>query len=253
MNDDIYIVVQARMNSTRLPGKISKPFYGDTSILEIIIRGLKETVLADAIVLATSINQEDNYVAELAVREDVECFRGSEQNVLQRMYAAVADKNCKGIIRVCADNPFLSIEYIDELVKIAREDNTSDYISYKMANGKPAIQTHIGIFTEYVRKSAMESTLSETKEPFYLEHVTNYIYGHPQKFEVSLINAPEEVFERTDIRLTCDSQEDFSMLSELYHSWVSSGKKKLGELIEMIDDNAGYLKNMKTQIMLNEK
>lgn len=246
------IIIQARTGSGRLPGKILLPFHGNQSILEILITRLKTNKPALPVIVATTSGEEDNPVQELARKLGVACYRGETNDVLSRFINAARSNNLKTIVRVCADNPFFSAEFLESLLD--SYDGVSDYCSYRMSNNLPAIRSHIGLFGEICTTGALEKARELTDSPLYLEHVTSFLYSHPDIFSLQLINAPRPVFSRSDIRLTVDTAEDFNMLRELYSSMVTlDGVDDLENLVGLIDRHPEWKEQMKAQILLNAK
>ncbi len=243
------ILIQARTGSSRLPGKVVRPFYEGRNILEIIIDRLKEAGYGEQILVVTSTSENDEVICDIAEKEGVSCFRGSENNVLKRFVDGASEKGYSGIIRVCADNPFLQQAGIATLLEKGREGG--DYCSFSMDNGKPTILNHIGVFAEFVRTDVLKKVLGLTSDSLYLEHVTNYVHGHPELFDVRLSPAPV-VYQRTDIRLTCDTEEDFKLLQEIYAVTVNF-TEDLQRLCDCIDEHPEWLKRMKKQIELHGK
>ncbi|MGL5892394.1 MAG: cytidylyltransferase domain-containing protein [Bacteroidia bacterium] len=217
------IIVQARMGSTRLPGKVLQPFYKTDSILSLLLKRVAANATGIPVLLATSTHPADDAVAALAGELDINCFRGHETDVLKRFTDAAKQAGFKRIIRVCADNPFLDAGLLNELIT-ASLVTTADYLSYCLHDNLPAIRSHWGIFTEYVSLDALQRAEAETQDPFYHEHVTNYIYGNPDKFNIQWINAPAGVYEDLRVRLTIDTPEDFALLQQVYADLAGSDK-----------------------------
>ncbi|MCA6362440.1 MAG: glycosyl transferase family 2 [Bacteroidetes bacterium] len=220
---DTGIIVQARMGSTRLPGKVLLPFYDGHSILQLLLHRLKANSANVPVWLATSALEADDAVAALAAEEGVNCFRGHETDVLQRFTEAAEKAGFSRIIRVCADNPFLDAGLLDELIT-ASFISSADYLSYSLAGNLPAIRAHWGIFSEYVTLDALKRAAAATDDPFYHEHVTNFIYGNPDKFNVQWIHAPAGVYENLSVRLTIDTPEDFAALQQFYFDLAGNSK-----------------------------
>lgn len=138
---NIGIIVQARMGSTRLPGKILKPFYDGKTLLETLLDNLHK--VADAkVIVATSVN-ENNDELEVFLKEKRELvFRGSENDVLDRYIKAAEVNSVDGIVRICSDNPFMDWHGVEQLVEKAKNSD-ADYIGFRI-NDKPSILTHFG-------------------------------------------------------------------------------------------------------------
>lgn len=242
----IGIIIQARTGSTRLPNKVLKKFYRDKGILEIIIDDLKRYFKDYPIVLATSTAAADEVFKEVALKHDIIFFQGSENNVLLRFIEASRKNDFTHIIRVCSDNPFLNMHALKSLATFSESDDF-DYLSYSNHQGIPTIKTHIGLFAEMVSFKALVLANQLQDKSIYQEHVTNFIYEHPEMFNIKLLNSPEVVFYRDDIRLTLDDLDDFNNLSSLY-SRVFEKKEDLEYLLKVIDSDDSVREKMVTNI-----
>ncbi len=251
MTKKIGILFQARSGSTRLPSKILLPFFEQQNILELILQKfLKNGFDTYPIIVATTTSYKDDEVVQVAQRNGVNVFRGSESDVLQRFIEAGRSHGITDVIRVCSDNPFLQInEYLQQLIDRYLMTNP-DYLSYQLFDGTPVIKSHLGLFCEMVSMKALEKVAELTDENLYHEHVTNFIYGHPEIFSVEWLPAPNEVVTRNDIRLTLDTPEDFEHLQQLYKL---VGAKNLKEIIQFIDESPEMKEYMNEQIMQNSK
>ncbi|MDR7208993.1 cytidylyltransferase domain-containing protein [Flavobacterium piscis] len=232
------IVIQARTGSSRLPNKILMNFYEDKSILDILIEKLKSKFFNYPIILATSINRNDNVLSEIALKHQIEFYQGSEENVLSRFVEVGVNGRLTHLLRICSDNPFLNINLISFLIK-ELDSPEIDYLSYCNYLGIPVIKTHIGLFTEIVSLKALLKATNLQNELIYQEHVTNFIYSNPQIFNIKLLNSPSEVHLREDIRLTLDDKEDFDYLASLY-SLTYSKQDDIRFLIGFIDSHEEY-------------
>jgi spore coat polysaccharide biosynthesis protein SpsF len=241
----IGIIIQARTGSTRLPNKVLMPFFEEETILDIIISKLKKLQLP--IVLATSTNANDNILIEFAEKHGIYFFQGDENNVLKRFVDAANEFDLDTIIRVCADNPFLSVEYAEQLIANFKT-NPADYTSFFTSQQIPVIKTHYGVFVEIVRLSALQKVLNLTDEKLYLEHVTNYIYANPNLFSISKVPLPFP--ECDNIRLTIDTPDDFKFVNALYCQYKNT---TVSELISTLVSNDAALEKMKAQILFNTK
>ncbi|MBQ4913415.1 hypothetical protein J8L85_03135 [Maribacter sp. MMG018] len=248
----IGIIIQARTGSTRLPGKVILPFHGNKSILDVILEKILVFKNRFPIILATSTKENDQVLKYYSDKYGIEFFVGSESNVLERFYMAGQAHNLDAIVRVCSDNPFLEIEYLNNLLFLYDNHEGLDYCSYKTAEGIPVIKSHWGLFSEIVTVSALRRTLEATEDVFYQEHVTNYIYGHPKKFNVKLFNAPELVFKREDFRFTVDNEIDFENMSTLY-SLSKKNNWDLENVIAEIDRNESLKSSMINNINIYKK
>ncbi len=251
MQTNIGIIIQARMGSTRLPNKMNLPFYNSKTILQIIIERLKE--LKDIpIVLATTINPIDDVLIECALEQNILYFRGSEEDVLQRFIDTAQLHNFDTVIRVCADNPFLSLQLIEFLIQEYKKDAHFEYVSFQNKEGIPTIKTHYGFFAELVKLSALKKVANETAEKLYHEHVTNYMYSHAHKFKIKLLPIPFQ--ENNAIRLTIDTQEDFINARRIYEQLMISNQEiEPNMILQYLSNHNEFFETMRHQINLQQK
>lgn len=237
-----YIILQARTGSTRLPEKMVIPFHDGKGVLEILLGRLldaREELGAAGIMVATTTNPSDDAIATVAAGMGVEVFRGSESDVLSRFIGAAEQAGADKIIRICADNVFLDL---DSLRKLIRELDRSeaDYVSFRTEEGRPSILTHYGFFAEGVRTDALRKASRLTDEPLYHEHVTNYIYTHPEDFRVALhpISAQIPGLEsHPDLRLTLDTADDFETQRRIMADFAERGENPTpAALIRYLDE-----------------
>ena len=249
----IGIIVQARMNSSRLPGKVLLPFYGEKNILQIIIDRLKLSKYQFPIVIATSNAVIDDAIEALAKSEKVNCFRGDEENVLNRFISCSKHYNFDKIIRVCADNPFIDVDFMDELIRKSSEIDF-DYYSFLVNDDLPAIKSHWGIFTEFVSVKALEKVKTISDEKIHHEHVTNYIYEHPMDFKVFWEKAPFMIYGITDVRFTIDTKEDFLQMAQLWSLLVERGiTANFRRALEILNEFPDIKNSMLERINFNTK
>jgi spore coat polysaccharide biosynthesis protein SpsF len=230
------------------------PFYKGWTMVELIIERFKDELDATIpFIIATTDRKPDDEIERIAREMHVNYFRGSENDVLDRFIRAAEKFNLQTIIRVCADNPFFDIQGTIALTSLS-EPCEWDYIGYKVKDERPTILTHSGFWGEVVTLEALKRAHEETTEAIYREHVTNYIHQHPDKFRVMLVNAPDALFFRDDIRLTVDTHEDFVLIQEIYLRLIEKGIQPQPEkIVEWIDRHPDYLARMKAQIEKNKK
>lgn len=248
----IGIIIQARMGSTRLPGKMGKPFFKQQSLIEVILRNILKVDPDISVVLATSSNSKDDYLEEIGKTIGVKVFRGNENDVLQRFIDAAEHYGITTVVRVCADNPFLSVKYVRDLINEFTEGD--DYLSYSYDDGTPTIKSHIGMFAEIVSLSALRKVKTLTNSGFYFEHVTNYIYEHSNEFKVRFLPLPQLLHQRKDIRLTIDTETDFEISKEVFEELMKDSETvEATKLLSIIDGKSELLEKMKGEIERNTK
>lgn len=248
------IIIQARTGSTRLPEKMISRFYGEMTLLGVILEKLK--VIADEfsipVIVATTDNHRDDRIERIAFDMNCLVFRGSENDVLDRFIKAADEYQIEKIIRVCGDNPFLISDEIRYLIQKFKDEDL-DYLSFKV-NGKPSILTHFGLWTEAVKKSALKKITELTKDKFYHEHVTNYLYSNEEFFKIDWILRNDDKFARSDVRLTIDTKEDFELVSGIYRNLREQGlSEDMNALFSYIDRHPDVKSIMKQNIEKNSK
>ncbi len=244
-------IVQARFGSTRLPRKIIRPFFEDKTILDLLIDKLKTFEDID-IIIATSSNSENDIIESIAKKHGVKCYRGDENDVLNRFICSARYNNCERIIRICSDNPFIERKSLQKLIEKINCCSSFDYIGFRIDN-KPSITTHYGFWGEYVSLGALEKVASLTNEALYREHVTNYIYTNPDKFNINWIDINNSNLSN-NIRLTIDTETDFMLCKEVYKQ-VENGNhySTIDEIVEYLRSNEDLFEIMTGEIEKNEK
>jgi spore coat polysaccharide biosynthesis protein SpsF len=240
------IFIQARMGSSRLPNKVLAPFFGSMSILEIIISNAKKSRYQWPVWVATSTNAKDDSIEDLCKKMDVNCFRGPEDDVLKRFIDLAEKVDADTVIRICADNPFLNIDLIDSLIEQHLVKPNADYISYFTPDNTPTIKTHWGLFAELVSAKALKMIDQKTHEKIFREHVTNFIYTHPQSFNIVKLPLPQFMQGKEGLRFTVDNPDDFNAMKALYQRFFPNFN--LPEIISYVESQPDILRGMKENI-----
>jgi spore coat polysaccharide biosynthesis protein SpsF len=222
------IIIQARMGSSRLPGKILKPL-GDKTLLEHILFRLSFLKHNARIIIATSLLEKDNIVECFCRNNDVNCFRGSEDNVLERYYLCAKYYIFKHIVRLTADNPFYDIEELDNLIDLHLSSG-ADY-SHSFSS------LPVGVGAEIFTFDALQKSYNLGRKPNHFEHVNEYITDNPDSFKIEILSVPAAK-NRHDIRLTIDTQEDYDTISHIIQN-LKNGYSSLEEIINIYTTYAG--------------
>jgi len=196
---NIGIIIQARMGSRRLPGKVLKQI-GDKNLLEHILFRLTKLSHKAQVVIATSDLEQDDILESFCKVNNISCFRGSEENVLERYYLCAKENNFEYIVRLTGDNPFIDIEELDNLIAL-HIDTESDYSRSFAVLPK-------GIGSEIFTFDALEKSYLHGKKENHLEHVNEYIEENEDKFNISELKVSDEK-NRPDISLTVDTFDDY--------------------------------------------
>lgn len=201
--------IEARMGSTRLPGKALMEIMG-VPMLELLIERLKGAKNLDDIVIATSINIKDDALEALAKRIGVKCFRGSEEDVLKRVLEAAHFAKADHIVEIWGDTPLLDPKIIDHAIEFY---HTHEYDCIGTLEKAYPLGMSLLIFPT---KVLAEVDLI-TQDPIDRENVSNYIYEHPKHFEVCDLPCPENL-RRPDVRLTVDEAPDLELVRKLFEA-----------------------------------
>ncbi len=215
----IAAIVQARFGSTRLPGKILKEIY-HKPILWHVVNRLSYSKQIDKIIVATTDLAEDDQVQEFCEANNFLLYRGSSEDVLSRYYNAAKSFEAKIIVRITSDCPVIDYSIIDRMLEIFIYEtrlNKLDYLSNSLTRTFPR-----GLDTEIFSLSTLIKAHQEATEKYEREHVTPYIYNHPDIFALkNFSNEKDYSFHRW----TVDTQEDFNLIEKIYKSLY--GKNKL--------------------------
>jgi spore coat polysaccharide biosynthesis protein SpsF len=219
-------IIQARMGSTRLPGKILRKL-GDKSILEILIERTRKSKTIDSIVVATTTDKKDDIIVELSEKLGVKCYRGDEENALDRYLKAASLCKADVIVRITADNPLTDIDFIDSGVEYLIRDNYDFVVPKNIILGLGS-----GVFTF----NTLEETWEHAEKYYQREHVTPYIYEHPETFKIKHVE-PAIFLKRNDIRLTIDTMEDLTLYQELHNHFGDLANVDVKEIVMFLDKN----------------
>ena len=201
------VLVQARMGSTRLPGKVLADICGRTMLERVVLRA-QRAARPDDVVVATTVRPEDDAVADEASRLGLQAFRGDAEDVLDRFARAAEELSADVVVRVTADCPFLDPEVLDDVVSaLASSAPPADLASNVIERTYPR-----GLDVEAVVVSALQTADREARRPGQRSHVTPYLYGHPERFRLVSVRGEEDF---SGERWTVDTAEDLRFAREL--------------------------------------
>jgi len=199
-------IVQACFSTSRFHGLAGRQLCGQSLLAWVIRRATDCQQLDGVIVLASSV-PGDPPVCEL-VPSDVPLLLSDRPDVLGRFLRALEEYPAETVVRIRGDSPFVDPGLIDRLVTTACSHPKCDYVTYRSSDGQPAILSPVGVYAEWFQTAALRRAAKSAKSPSDREHVTRYIYSHPEIFNIRLIPAPPEI-DRDDVRLTVDIEEDW--------------------------------------------
>lgn len=202
-------IIQARVGSTRLPGKVLHDLAGQPVLARVIDRTRRANRL-DEVVVATTNDPSDEPIVELCQSRGVPCFRGSEEDVLDRYYRAAVHHSAQTIVRITSDCPLIEPIIIDRVVdEYIQRSGEVDYAS----NIVPRRTFPRGLDTEVMSFDTLAWAWKEDGDPARREHVTPYIYGNPERFRIHSVEHEEDLSVH---RWVVDTPEDLEFLRLIY-------------------------------------
>ena len=224
----VVAIIQARMGSTRLPGKVLRLLVGKPILWHIISR-LRKSKTVDEIVIATSIESGDDPIVDFGKDFGVSVFRGPEDNVLKRFCMAAAETNAGIIVRITGDAPLVDPEIVDSMVNMLLADEDVGYATINP--GTPCIHEGIDPFS----RAALDRLASEAAEdPVAIEHVTAYFSKHPSFIKIGYIDLePKDQF--AGARISVDTPADLAFIEEIYSRLkVEPGEAAILDVVDLL-------------------
>jgi spore coat polysaccharide biosynthesis protein SpsF len=223
----LFIVVSARMASSRCPGKALAPLAG-RPLLEVLLDRMAAVRGVDGVVLATSVRPENDPLVDVARRAVFEVFRGDEEDVLRRHVDCARALGADHVVRVTGDNPLTDVETVESLVASHRRE-AADYTYV------PGDALLMGILSEVVSRAALERSWERGEARHRSELMTLYIKEHPQEFAIVTAELPPGLY-RPEYRLTVDEPEDVQLMQEIFSRLAAPGRRvTTREAIALLD------------------
>ena len=206
MGSSVACIVQARMGSTRLPGKSLAKVYKNYSLLELVLRRVKSSKKSDLTILATSLDENCDELEVLAEKIGIITIRGSEEDVLGRFDKAIDIYKPESVVRICADNPLVSPEEIDRLIFFFQHGDFDYAANNTIECGLPD-----GLGCEIVKSEILKRISRIVEKQYYREHVTTYITSHQNKYNIGwLMTSENNCYPET--KLDIDTFEDLERM-----------------------------------------
>lgn len=211
----IVAIVQARMGSTRFPGKVMREILGKPALWHLVNR-LSKARLVDKIVIATSDKERDKPILKLAQELGVGSFAGSEEEVLDRYYQAARKYDAETIVRVTADCPLIDPELVDKIIgKYLESKGELDYV-------RKGLSYPDGLDVEVFSFAALKKAWREAKKKSQRgEYVTTYIWGNPELFKTLTVESEEDL---SHMRWVVDYERDFELVTEIFKNLYKEGE-----------------------------
>jgi spore coat polysaccharide biosynthesis protein SpsF len=241
-------LIQARVSSKRLPGKVLLDIHGEPMLLHVVRRAGRARTLDDVAVI-TSCHEDDSAIEQVCLENAISCFRGSLDDVLDRYYHAALHFHADVIVRITADCPLLDPNVVDLVVKTFHE-GSYDYFSNVLRCTYPD-----GLDTEVFHLQTLERAWREASLGSEREHVTAFIYKHPEIFRLGNMEHSEDL---SDLRWTVDTVEDLEFVRAVYSRFKGElfGMNEIVDLIgknpEIAELNMGQHRNEGYRISLKK-
>ncbi len=225
--------IQARMGSTRLPGKVLKKVLG-RSLLDFLIERLSQSKEIDDIVVVTSELSADDVLVSFCNDRGITFFRGSEEDVLDRYYQAALQRKVDAVVRITADCPLIDPEIVDQVIQVFKKnEGVVDYVSNSLERTFPR-----GLDVEIFSFQALQMASQCAFRPEEREHVTVYLYRHPEIFRLRNV-AHQPVLHSH--RWTVDTSEDFALVRFILENlYPSHPQFRLNDILQLLAQNPGW-------------
>ena len=194
-----------------------------------VVNRLTYTELIDDIIVATTTDKKDDATEEWCKKNEINCYRGSEDDVLNRFYSAATAFPCDVIVRVTADDPFKEPKIIDMIIKKLMDEN----LDLSCNVFPPSFPE--GLDCEVFTFNVLETMEKTTNDPYDREHVTPYIYNNPDKFKIGNVTSSHQL---SQFRWTIDNQEDYEMINTIYEKRTNEEEILLmEEILKILEEN----------------
>ena len=222
---NVTAIVQARMGSTRLPGKVLMDLGGETALARVVTRLGRASRIGETVV-ATTVGVSDDAIAAECARLNVPCFRGSERDVLDRYLGAAQERGSELIVRITADCPLIDPALVDEVVAACIRKNID-----LSCNDVPRTFPR-GLDVEVFTMGALCRVHRMARQPHHREHVTPVIYENPGIFRIYSVKGDRDL---SHLRWTLDTPEDLKLLRAIYFHFENRDDFGWREVLELVN------------------
>ena len=223
----IVAIIQARMGSTRLPGKTLEKIAGMT-MLERVVRRTAASRLISEVTVATTVSPHDDVIYDASSGIGCRCFRGSEQDVLDRYLRAADEFESEIVVRITSDCPLIDAAVVDRVIT-AFLDEAPDYASNTLERTYPR-----GLDTEVLSRAALERAWREADQPYQREHVTPFIWQQPSLFRLLSVT---DIEDHSRHRWTVDTIDDLRFVRSIYERWPNREEPGWRDVLHMVDSD----------------
>jgi spore coat polysaccharide biosynthesis protein SpsF len=227
----VVAIIQARMGSTRLPGKVMRLLAGKPMIQRVTER-VQRARKVDQVVVATTTLKEDDALADFVAKQlPVRVTRGPWDDVLTRYHEAAVATDASTIVRITSDCPLLSPQVTARVIEEFHREKC-DYASNAVVRTYPR-----GLDTEVMTRAALDRSNREAKDPADREHVTQYINDHPDLFRMHDVVDSED---HSDLRWTVDTEDDFRLVEKIYGHFGTNAAFEYADVLDLIRKNPSW-------------
>jgi spore coat polysaccharide biosynthesis protein SpsF len=221
----VIAIIQARMGSTRLPGKVLKDLEGETMLARVVER-LRRARAIDELLIATTDRPADDAIVAECRRLSVPVSRGDQNDVLDRYYRAAQLVKADVIVRITSDCPLIDPGITDKTVSAFLEA-LPDYASNTLARTYPR-----GLDTEVMSLAALARAWQQARKPYEREHVTPYLYEHPSEFKLLSVTGDAD---HSTHRWTVDTTEDLEFVRAVYARFTANPEFLWRDVLDLLD------------------
>ncbi|MCP4644708.1 MAG: NTP transferase domain-containing protein, partial [bacterium] len=227
-------IVQARMGSTRLPGKVLMDLAGKPMLRHVVER-LRRAGRIDEVVVATSVDPQDRAILDLAKDLGCRAIAGSENDVLDRYVKATEEAEATTVVRVTSDCPLIDPDVVDWTLQMYFEQGV-DYAANCIQQTFPR-----GLETEVFSAEQLRQVAAEANLPLEREHVTPHFYLNPDKYRLRFLAAEGELY-RPDLRLCVDTPEDLALLQRIFAQLGPDNRFPIRDVVHLLDEHRELLR-----------
>lgn len=231
----IAAIIQARMGSTRLPGKVFMDLEGEPMLVRVVNR-LERAAMLNSVIVATTVEPADDQIAEFCAARGWPCFRGSQDDVLDRYYKTAIFHKVDAVVRITSDCPLIEPVIVDRVVKEFRMNQTE--IDYVTNSRLEPLTFPRGLDTELMSFETLKRTWIEAKEPSEREHVTLYIYRHPEIFNIYKLDNDVDY---SYMRWAVDTKEDLEFVRHIYEHF-GHDRFSFQQVLAVLEQHPEWLK-----------
>jgi len=243
-NIKILATIEARMNSSRLPGKVMKKL-GNYTLLEVLIKRLKNSKFIDDIAVATTANKEDDKIVNFLKKNQIKFFRGQENNVNLRLIKTAEKFDADLIVQLTADNPLVDPKIIDYMIKFyLQNSNKYNFITNGGLGNYSNSSVPLGLNAQIFSFKHLKANYKYCNKRDLKEHPSLYFYREgKKKYKLKNISLPKQYRTNLKIRLTVDTIEDLKLVRYVFKSLGNNNNTNFGlkEIISFFKKNKSYL------------